>query len=148
MDALKIARVAFRNIPRAKKSIMLFGARKKTLSGWLDQASTFYANILNDNGLVTIIARFGYPPEKLREEAALVEQVEAKLAQQKKEIGEAQEATVKRDKALDKLAAYVSELKAAARVAFHDNPQQLERLGLVAKAEGTASRGQQAEAGS
>jgi hypothetical protein len=52
---------------------------------------------------------------------------------QKKETGEAQEATEMRDKALDNLAKWISNFRAVAKVALEDNPQQLEKLGILAR---------------
>lgn len=144
MKTLKVARVAFKDIVKADKATMLFGARKVSLSGWLEQAKAFYANILSDPQLVTIMTGYGYTTEKLQSEAALVDQVAAKNLQQKKEIGEAQAATEARDKKIDELAAFVSDLRAIAKVALDDNPQQLEKLGIVVRSSGATARKQQA----
>lgn len=133
MKTLKIARVAFRDSVKADKSTMLYGDRKRSLSGWLEQAKAFYANILKDADLINLISAYGYTPEKLGQESALIDQVIAKHFAQKKETGEAQEATETRDKALDALAKWVSNLRAVAKVALMDNPQQLEKLGILAR---------------
>jgi hypothetical protein len=59
--------------------------------------------------------------QKLQDEAALMNRVYLKHLQQAKEIGEAQEATKIRDKALDELAVYVSNLWAIVKVALSDS---------------------------
>ncbi len=133
MKTLKIARVAFKDNIKADKAIMLFGDRKQSLSGWLEQARAFYSNIINDPGMLATIGEYGYLPEKLREEAALIDQVTTKHLAQKKEIGEAQEATQNRDKKLDELAIRVSGLRAVAKVALDESPQMLEKLGILAR---------------
>lgn len=56
-----------------------------------------------------------------------------KNLQQKNETGEAQAATQARDKKLDELAKWVSDLRAVAKVALADDPQQLEKLGILAR---------------
>lgn len=63
----------------------------------------------------------------------MVDKVIAKHLQQKKETGEAQEATGIRDNALDKLAHWLSDFRAVAKVALDDSPQQLEKLGILAR---------------
>lgn len=83
--------------------------------------------------MMAVIGEYGYTPEKLKEEAALIEQVTAKNLIQKKEMGEAQEATQNRDKKLDDLATRISGLRAVAKVALDDNPQMLEKLGILAR---------------
>jgi hypothetical protein len=133
MKTLKIARVAFKDKVKADKATMLYGNRKQSLSGWLEQARAFYSNILNDPGILTVIGEYGYTPEKLKEESALIDQVTAKHLEQKKESGEAQEATETRDRKLDELASRISGLRAVAKVALDENPQMLEKLGILAR---------------
>jgi anion-transporting ArsA/GET3 family ATPase len=112
---------------------MLFGDRKRSLSGWLEQARAFYTNLLGDSGFLTALSAYGYTQAKLEQEAALVEQVIAKHMAQKKEMGEAQEATAMRDKALDNLAKWISDFRAVVKVALEEDPQQLEKLGILAR---------------
>ena len=69
-----------------------------------------------------------------------MDQVAAKNLQQKKEIGEAQNATEARDKKFDELAKWVSDLRAVARVALTDSPQQLEKLGILARSSPKAQK--------
>lgn len=130
---LKIARVAFQKNVKADKAAMLYGSRKRSLSGWLEQAQAFYANILGDSNFINSLAEYGYTQEKLQAESALLDQIVIKHLQQKKETGEAQEATEIRDKALDELARWISDFRAVAKVALEENPQQLEKLGILAR---------------
>lgn len=130
---LKIARIAFQDHPKADKAVMLFGRRKESLSGWLQQAQAFYANIQNDADLMNALSKYGYSSERLQQEAGLLNQIALKNQQQKKEMGEAQAATQARDKKIDELAHWISDLRAVAKVALADNPQQLEKLGILAR---------------
>lgn len=136
MKTLKIARVALKDNVRAYESTMLFGDRKRSLSGWLEQARAFYSNILADSDFLTAMSAFGYTQAKLEQEAALIDQVIAKHMAQKKEMGEAQEATEMRDKALDNLAKWISDFRAVVKVVLEENPQQLEKLGILARSKG------------
>lgn len=147
MKTLKIARVAFQDNPKADKAVMLFGSRKESLSGWLEQAQAFYANILNDNGLMEALAQFGYTAEKLTEESELLNRVALKNNLQQREIGEAQAATQARDKKIDELSKWVSDLRAVAKVALADDPQQLEKLGILARTSRAAKSPKPAEGG-
>jgi hypothetical protein len=133
MKTLKIARVALKEDVRAYESTMLFGDRKRSLSGWLEQARAFYTNLLGDSGFLNALSAYGYTQAKLEKEAALVDQVIAKHMAQKKEMGEAQEATAMRDKALDNLAKWISDFRAVVKVALEEDPQQLEKLGILAR---------------
>ncbi len=129
IKTLKVARIAFGDEPGSGAALKLSGLRKQTVTGWLDQASTFYANL--NAGFGDRLARFGYTPAKLAAEAALVEGVRQTLQAQAKESGEAQQATVVRDAKVAEFDTWVSELRAIARVAFADEPQKLEKLGIV-----------------
>lgn len=133
MRTLTIARVAFEENVKADKAIFLYGLRKRTLSEWLEQAQVFYANILNDSELMNILSEYGYSPEELRWESALIEQVVAKSLQQKKLMGESQEVTKIRDKKIEELVKWVSDLKTVAKVALAEDLQQLEKLGIKGK---------------
>ncbi|MGE5582545.1 MAG: hypothetical protein ACM3X9_08385 [Bacillota bacterium] len=141
MKTLKIARVSFKDNVKAYKAMILYGDRKQSLSGWLEQAKALYSNILNDPGMLAVIGEYGYTPEKLKEEEALIDQVTAKHLEQKKEIGEAQEATQNRDKKLDELAMRISGLRAVAKVALDENPQMLEKLGILARTQYKSVKG-------
>lgn len=133
MKTLKIARVALKKCAKADKATMLFGIRKRSLYGWFEQAHAFYANLLGDADFISLLSAYGYTQEKLEQEFAFINKVIAKHLIQKKETGEAQEATAIRDQALNDLAAWISDFKAVARVALADNPQQLEKLGIIVK---------------
>jgi anion-transporting ArsA/GET3 family ATPase len=133
MKALKIARVAFQEKIKADRATMLYGSRKRSLSGWLEQTQAFYANILSDSDFMNALSQYGYSQEKLEQESSLLNDVAAKIFQQKKEMGEAQAATQTRDKKIDELAQWLSDLRAVAKVALAEDPQQLEKLGILAR---------------
>jgi hypothetical protein len=132
MRTLKVARVALQDDPKARAALMLGGDRKQSLSGWMDQATAFYTNLLGDGDLMAAMAGFGFDAAKLEAEQALVEAVvEANLVQER-EKGEAQDATKQRDASLDAMDAWMSDFKAIARVALEGNAQWLEKLGFGA----------------
>jgi hypothetical protein len=147
MKTLKIARIAFEDHPKADRAVMLFGQRKESLSGWLAQAQLFYANILNDAELMESLAEYGYTTEKIQQESALLDQIAVKCQQQKKEMGEAQASTQARDRKIDELAKWISNLRAVAKVALADDPQQLEKLGILARTTPASKGKKKAESG-
>lgn len=130
MRTLKVARIALRGNTKARTALLLGGARKKSLSGWLKQAQTFYANLLADANLVTQMGNFGYDQAKLAAEQALVQAVVSLDQVQQKEIGEAREATKLRDAKLDEMDSWMVDLIDIARIALEDNPEKLAKLGI------------------
>jgi hypothetical protein len=132
IKTLKVARVAFGEDPRAITALKLYGPRKQSVAGWLEQAGTFYANLAAEPELAKRLSRFGYSAAKLEAERALVEELR-RLSQAKAQgSGAAQASTAARDKKIRELDSWVSELRTIARVAFYESPQELEKLGVMA----------------
>ncbi len=130
MKTLKIARIALRDNVTAQNALALNGFRKKSLSGWLQQAEIFYDNLLGDDDLLVPLQSYGYTREKLEAEKALVAVVREANTIQEKEKGEAQEATEKRDAKLDEMDRWMGDFKQITLIALEDNPQWLDKLGL------------------
>jgi hypothetical protein len=128
---VKIARVALKSQPGHWTTLDLVGPRKASLSGWLLQARQFYQNALAQPTILAALATYGISAGRLQAGQNLVAAVEAANVDQKRERGEAQEATLKRDNALDAMDDWYSDFIAIARVVLDDTPQQLEKLGLV-----------------
>ncbi len=133
MKTLKVARLAFGDDAKAVAALKLYGARKETVAGWLEQAGIFYANLEAEPRLAAALSRFGYCAEKLKAEASLVEAVAKSTQVKVKENGAAQAATVARDKKVRELDTWVGELRAIARIAFYEQPQELEKLGIMVR---------------
>lgn len=126
---LKIARIALTD-PGSVTSLQLAGPRRRTLSGWLDQATSFYANLGPDQ--VTALGRYGYTQAKLANEGTLVEVVVQRMRAQARRAGEARQATSDRNAALGRLDHWLGELRTVLRVALADDPQLLESVGIRA----------------
>lgn len=132
MSLVKIARVALKNQPVMLASLQLQGPRKSTLAGWLLQARQFYNVALADADIGSQLAAFGITDVRLREGLGLLETLEAVDTTQKRERGTAQMTTRQRDEALKALNAWSKDVVAVARVALAHDPQQLEKLGIIA----------------
>ncbi|TLX77081.1 hypothetical protein E9993_05200 [Labilibacter sediminis] len=128
---LKVARIAFRNDSNRNVQLELAGSRKESQSGWLRQTNVFYANLLTDEDALATMLKYGQTTEKLQAGLRLVNKAEELLAVRKKEMGEAQESTKVRDKAIDDLQEWYSDYIEIARLAVSDQPQYLEMLGIV-----------------
>lgn len=131
MKHVKLARIALSNDRGAFESLQLSGDRKQSISGWIQQAKTFYANALVSTSVKGALSKFTVSEEVLNAGQAAILDVESKLNAQLKEKGEAQAATEARDKAFDDLQEWVSQYVSIARIALEDEPQLLESLGIV-----------------
>ena len=128
---LKIARITFKDNPGAAAELALNGIRKRALSAWLLEAKQFYQNLLSNQGFLDAIAEYAITPAKLEAAQAEVEAVEAANLAQKKEIGEAQDATKARDGVIEELNTWLSDFVVIARIALEEQPQLIESLGIL-----------------
>ena len=134
MRLVKIARIALKDHLGLWTTLSLVGKRKQQLAGWLLQARQFYDNALTQPTVMAQFGVYGISAQQLMDGREQINAVEAANVAQKCKRGEAQEATLKRDAALDAMDAWYSELIGLARVALDDAPQQLEKFGLMIEA--------------
>ncbi|MBU1012459.1 MAG: hypothetical protein KKG99_05595 [Bacteroidetes bacterium] len=135
INSLKIARVAFVDDASAQAALLLNNKRKDSLSGWLQQSESFYANLIASESFKTRMSAYGYTNEKLLAEQQQITNLKTAKLNQEKEKGQAQQATLNRDKKMDELDAWVSDFIVIARVALAETPQYLEKLGILERSE-------------
>ncbi len=131
MHYVKVARIALRDQRGVMSRLDLNGRRKRATAGWIIQARKFYEGMLADDDLLAQMAEFSITQAKLEAGKAQVDAVEQANRVQGKERGEAQDATLARDVALDALDAWMSDFIAISRLALEERPQFLEKLGIV-----------------
>ena len=125
-----MARIALAGNPKAEAALLLRGRRKQSLAGWLDQATTFYINLLNDPDLSQQMVEYGYDSAKLEAEANLIRVVAGANTAQKQNKGSARQATDRRNAKLAELEAWLSNFRSIIRVALEDHPAWLKKLGM------------------
>lgn len=133
MVTLKVVRVAFRNHPGRLTEFNAVGRRRRSLSGWLNDARVLYTNLLNDPDALTKMEQYGYTVERLQVERQQVEEVALLHSKQLGNMGEAQQSTQDRDRAIDAACDWFSDFRAIARIALYDRPQWIEALGIIKK---------------
>jgi hypothetical protein len=128
----RTARVAFRSAPKTFIALQLNQVRKTSLVHWLEQATTFYSDLLQDEGRVAALASLGYDRARLEDELAQVQAVsEAQAAYEEASQKAAEMAsTVLVDVVPAQLDAWMAGFQATAREALRDHPQWLEKLGF------------------
>ncbi|MDR2470455.1 MAG: hypothetical protein LBD27_08300 [Tannerella sp.] len=133
MVTLKVLRVAFRQQPEQLMKFNAVGRRRRSLSGWLNDARVLYTNLLNNSEALTEMEKYGYTVERLEVEQQQVEKVAAFHNKRLGDMGEAQQMTQDRDQAIDAAYDWFSDFRAIARIALYDRPQWIEALGIVKK---------------
>lgn len=130
MHHVSTARFALKNDRGFWKTLQLSGNRKKGLFGWLEQAQVFYANI---GEVMDIIIKYNITEAELEQGQAMVEAVFEAYETRRKELNEARQSTQKRDEALHEMNAWMSRFIRIAELAFDDDAEALEMLGLLKK---------------
>ena len=128
-----VAQIVFKNDPSAQVALELSGRRAGSLSGWIKQIRSFYKNLLANEGWITAMQEFGVTVERLNTGIDGLNRVENYAEVIMREKGDAQNATVERDKKIDELAEWVSDYEKIAEIALLDDPQLLEKLGIIVK---------------
>jgi hypothetical protein len=131
MQDLKLARIAIKNNHGLLEQLEANGRRKKNLAGWIQQAKSFYANLDRSGEGMTAMGRFNFTGDTLQTNQAIILELDKKYQDRIREKGEAQETTQLKNEALDTLLDWFSDFRGVARIAFADEPQALEKLGIV-----------------
>ena len=128
---VKIARIAMKNNKGAFQALELNGKRKRANAARLSQAKTFYTNAIANESYKTALANYGITEDKLEAALNLIKEAENARANYLKEKGEVQNATAKRNLAIEALDEWMSDFIAIARIALKEQSQLLEILGVV-----------------
>jgi hypothetical protein len=130
---LKIARVAFKNTPGVSVQLILSRRRAKSLGDWIQQANLFFDNSLGNPEILAGFSTFNITADVLQAAKVMVEEVKTAETRQEDLKGESQRATDLRDKTFEELKVWMSGYVQIARIAFSNDRQQLEKLGVVAR---------------
>lgn len=128
---VKVARVALKDYRGDWHALALGGERERTFAGWVAQAQQFYTNALANPDTLQRLAAYGITQAKLEAGQTAVLAAEMTNAEQKNGKGVAQHATQARDAALSELTRWYTDFITIARIAFEDQPQSLEKLGVI-----------------
>jgi hypothetical protein len=130
---LSVARVAFKDDVNIQAQLHLKGRRSEVFGIWVHETEHFYMNAMNTPAVLEGFAGFNVTLEDLQGGQDKLEAVKAANSEQERLKGEAQRATEKRDAALNVLRPWMSDFYRIARLAFADDPQQLEKFQIVVK---------------
>ena len=133
MPKLRLARIALKNLSGALHSIKATGSRSRSITGFTKESKQFYNNLLAQPEHLAAMEKFNVKKADLEKGLEMVSELEKAYQAYLIEKGEAQDATIRRDKAFDALYDWYSEFRAVARIAMSEHPQLLEQMGIVIK---------------
>jgi cold shock CspA family protein len=136
MKYVKLIRKTLKRDPNALTILGLNTQRPKTMMGLIEKAKQFFQQLLENQDIYNRIKKFTITQETLDEGQRLIDEVEQDKEYQALKISQAQDTTVQRNTTFESLYTWWTEFKQAAINACEDRPQILERMGIVAHADG------------
>lgn len=127
------AKVIYRKDPLMLEKLNIDGHMPESYAKWLEVVEKFYTEAIADTAIQEKLARLKIEVEELNAVQARIGELKTARANYRREVGESQEATKKKDAAFAKMDNWMSEFYAFARIALEDQPQLLEALGKVVK---------------
>ena len=136
----RASRTAFKRSPDVLVTLGLVGAMPRTQASFITMSLALFDNAIGTPAVAEALGRYGYTAERLAaERAKIVALIEARRAQGAAN-GAAQQATADQNAALAALEDEMSALRTMAKVALRDQPQLLEKLGIVQRSSRTAAQ--------
>lgn len=131
-DHVRIARIAFKDNIEGQRLLPLL-SKLTNYDEFKSKATSFYNIILESEQLGSAMGSYGMTRARLS--AMLDSLASLEELNQKKfiETSEACSATEARNRKIGQLSDYCSALKTIARIALTDQPQQLEKMGIVVR---------------
>jgi hypothetical protein len=132
MKYARLFRRALRKFPEIKVALGLFGTRRRTFMGKIEEASRFFKTVLENTTVFEKVHRFAVTPETMQHGLDLFEEIKQSNDYQEMEKGESQKSTHWRNEVFEQLYDWYGEFRIAARNAFEDDdPQELETMGIM-----------------
>lgn len=130
MSHVRTARFAYAEDRVELRKLMLVGPRASRYTNWLEQIRVFYTSV--DQKALT---KYGLPKAEIEEVQALLGKLLELEVLRNQAKWKAQEATDGKNAAVEELRTWFRRFIQIARLACVDNPQLLESIGLVVKAQ-------------
>jgi hypothetical protein len=133
LQLYKLARIAFKRNPGVKAKLNLKGRHAQSVGNWIQEVFTFIDNTLENPEIMAAFAGYNIGADKLQAIKVMVEEVKTAETRQDNFKGESQRSTDIRDKKYEELTEWMYGYLKVARIAFTNDRQQLEKLGVVAR---------------
>ena len=129
----KKAKAIFKNDPVTLHLLAVSGSIPSNYLSRMEVIKKFYTEILNDETLQQRFAAIKVTLEDLNKANTLIEEVISNRLEYFREKGESQDATEQKNAALKIIDDWMDDFYDIARIAFEDNPQLLEVLGVFVR---------------
>ena len=121
-----------RDIP-VKEKLQLYGERKRSIPGYLEQARAFYSTLLKEKDILNQLAAFNITAETVQAKLTEIDDIEKKYAAYKDADQDAQNATDECGKEFRKLRDWIRIFQDACRIVLKEKPQLQEKVGILVR---------------
>ena len=136
----QVARAAFVR-DKAKLAVLgLNSAMPSALPLFITMATALFDNASHTAEITDVLASYGYTVEKLSKERGKIVELTAANQAQESAKGAAQQATFEQNKAMEALDYWMGGFVKVAKVALREQPQLLEKLGILKRGGKTAAQ--------
>lgn len=140
----KEAKMVYSNFRKVAKAIFLkekgkleqLGLNDKvpqSYAGFISKCNILFENSLSDEEIKNRLSEYGYNEEKITKEREKINQLIEIYLRKESAKGDAQQLTVEKGKAFEKLHRWISQYIKIARIALSDNRETIEKLGIKIK---------------
>lgn len=123
------SKLIFKNNEQAKVRLALKGSPSKVIVSLLEEMTSFYKNLSEQEALSTALERLKVTKEIIAEQQKIIGEVKNLYAVYSQEKNESEQATHDKNKAFEALDIWIRELYAYAKYALSDEPQFLQMFG-------------------
>jgi hypothetical protein len=127
----QVARAAFARDKASLAILGLTGPMPVPLPLFLTMATALFDNASHKPEVAQVLAQHGFTTDKLAKERGKIVELSAAMQAQESASGAAQQATFEQNKAMETLDNWMSAFVRIAKVAIREQPQLLEKLGIL-----------------
>jgi hypothetical protein len=128
---LTFARMALKGMPDLKDKLGIQRKSARSFAQRIREGRRFYLTAIEDPEIQVKFTKFNLTLDKLKSHLTLIQELETLDALQQDLRGKAQIATKERDSILKELFDWAADLITTCRIAFKNELQTLERLGIM-----------------
>lgn len=136
----QVARAVFVREPARRATLGLIGTAPQGTPAFLAACEQLFGNAINVAEIKGVLGEYGYTEARFEAERAVIDAFDRAYKAQVAAKGAAQHATRAQRDALTRLNQWVAQYLKIARVALHDKPDLIEKLGKVTRNAKTAGQ--------
>ncbi len=131
-DVRLLQSVFYRDIGM-KEKLNLYGRKKRTIAGYLEQVRTLYNTLLQEPTILEKLVTFNITGETIQVKLKEIDELEQSYRIFEKANKSSQDATDVRNKDFEKLRDWIRIFQNACRIALRERPQLLEEVGILVR---------------